>query len=165
MSTTTMDAVALTSPPVTETPPTTEAPPTSEASKPAAKSFLRPVADVLGVVPAAALWVWRFDVGATVLIGEQTARFVKAAVDRGKEVEPSIIKPFKKAEHSVTGALDEVGERLKGIGKAATPSTDNRLEVEVHELSERINELTQRIESLQVKQDTGGHRKSAEAGH
>ena len=71
-------------------------------------------------------WIWRFDLGAVVLVGEQTARFVKAAVKKGEEVEPTLTKPFKKVEDSVSGALGEVGTRLKGIAKPSAPRRARR---------------------------------------
>lgn len=153
-----MDAVAQTSAPATETPPV------SEASKPAIKSLLQPMTYTLERLSGLVRWIWHFDLGAAVLVGEQTARFVKAAVEKGKEVEPSLTKPFKKAEDSVSGALGEVGARLKGIAKPVAPSEDKRLDAEVSELSARINELTQRIESLQARQDVGGPEEAVKTG-
>jgi hypothetical protein len=101
MSTTTMDAVAQAGAP----------------AAPVMKRLMQPVTDVFGGIWGVGRWIWHFDLGATVLVGEQTARFVKAAVERGKEVEPSLIKPFRKAGESVNEALGEVGTRLKGIAQ------------------------------------------------
>ena len=90
------------------------------AAKPLMKRLVQPVTDVFGGVWGVGRWIWHFDLGAAVLVGEQTARFVKAAVERGIEVEPSLIKPFRKAGDSVNEALGEVGTRLKGIAKTAS---------------------------------------------
>jgi hypothetical protein len=150
MSATTMDAAVLTSAPATEVPPATD------AGKPVISRLLKPVTAVLGGGLDAALWIWHFELGAAVLVGEQTARFVKAAVERGKEVEPSVTKPFRKAEESVSEALGDVGTRLKGMAKPAPANEDLRLEL--RELSSRIDGLTQRIEGLQAKEDAEGPR-------
>lgn len=105
MNATTMDAAAQTSAPSTE------------ALKPAIRRLAQLVTDVWGGVSGLARWVWYFDLGAAVLVGEQAARFVGAAVEKGKEVEPNLTKPFRKAGDSVSGAIGEVGTRLKGIAK------------------------------------------------
>jgi hypothetical protein len=94
-------------------------------AKPVMKRLMQPVTDMFGGIWGAGRWVWHFDLGATVLVGEQTARFVKAAVERGKEIEPSLIKPFRKAGDSVNEALDEAGTRLKGIAKSVAAAGDS----------------------------------------
>ena len=129
MNATTMDAAAHTRAPVTEVP------------KPVVRRLLEPVTEVLGGVLGLVRWIWRFDLGAVVLVGEQTARFVRAAVRKGEEVEPTLTKPFKKVEDSVSGALGEVGTGLKGVTKPLAPSAEAPVETEVRELSARIQEL------------------------
>ncbi len=108
MSTTTMDAAAQASAPATE--------------KPTAviKRLARPATDVFKGAWGVGRWIWHFDLGAVVLVGEQTAGFVKAAVKRGIEVEPALMKPFRRAGDSVSEALGEVGTNLKGIAKPAS---------------------------------------------
>ncbi len=103
---------------------TTEA--AAQASAPAildprsvVKRLVQPVTGVFEGVWGAGRWIWHFDLGAAVLAGEQTARFVKTAVKKGKEVEPTLLKPFRKAGDSVSDALGEVGTRLKKIAKPA----------------------------------------------
>jgi hypothetical protein len=108
MSATTMDAAAQASGPAARKP------------KPLMKRIVQPVTDVFGGVWGVGRWIWHFDLGAAVLVGEQTTRFVKAAVEKGKEVEPALIKPFRKAGENVSEAIGEVGTRIKGIAKPIT---------------------------------------------
>ena len=114
MNATTMDAAAHTRAPATE------------VRKPVVRRLLEPVTGVLWGVFGVVRWIWRFDVGTVVLIGEQSVRFVKAAVKRGEEVEPTLAKPFKRAEDSVSGAFGEVGTRLKGVAKPLAPHRARR---------------------------------------
>ncbi len=86
------------------------------------KRIAQPATEMFGKVWGVGRWIWHFDLGAAVLVGEQTARFVNAAVEKGKEVEPALMKPFRKAGDSVSEALDEVGTRLKGIARPASTS-------------------------------------------
>ncbi|MFN7999196.1 MAG: hypothetical protein U0Q18_36590 [Bryobacteraceae bacterium] len=114
MNATTMDAAAHTRAPATE------------ISKPVVRRLLEPVTEVLGGVFEVVRWIWCLDVGTVVLIGEQSVRFVKAAVKRGEEVEPTLAKPFKRAQGTVSGALGEAGTRLKGIAKPLGPKHARR---------------------------------------
>ena len=100
--------------------------PAARDLKPVMKRLVQPVTDVFGGLWGAGRWIWHFDLGAVVLVSEQTARFVKDAVKKGEEVEPALIKPFRKAGDSVSEAVGGVGTRLKGIAKAASAAGHTR---------------------------------------
>ncbi len=107
MSTTTMDAATQAS---------------ASATKETAamiKRLAQPAREMFGRVWGVGRWIFHFDIGAAALVGEQTARFVNAAVAKGKEVEPALMKPFRKAGDSVSEALGEMGTHLKEIAKPA----------------------------------------------
>lgn len=146
MEATTMDKAAPRSASVTESP----------ASM--GESLFVPVAKVGEFLR----WIWWLDLGAVALVGEQTARLFKAIVAKGKEVEPSVLKPFQKAESAINEAIGEVGSRLNVTAKPAETIEDTPLIVEMRELSAKVNELAQRIDDLQIKKSAGDHEEAEE---
>jgi polyhydroxyalkanoate synthesis regulator phasin len=114
---------------------------------------------------------WWFSLGLVVVAGEQTVKLVKAAVARGKDMEPSLKPPFQKAERGLSEALTGVGTRLKGVGSllgkkagAVESALDERiakalteagapLMTEMEELKRKVEELATKLEGLQTKRE------------
>lgn len=145
METTTMDAAGSTGIP------------TTEVSAADAGSTLRPMLGALHQV-------WWFSLGLVVVAGEQTARLVKTAVARGKDVEPSVSGTFKKAGGGLSGALKGVGGRLGKGAEAVEGALDERIAAamaragvpimtEMQQLKTKVEELTTKVETLQTKRE------------
>lgn len=100
-------------------------------------------------------WIWWFDLGVVAITGRQVVRLVNAVVEKGKEVEPTVVKPFKKAEGAVGDALSDLGSRVKTTVKPTGPSDQETLRAELRDITAKVNELTDRIEGLQSKQLVG----------
>jgi poly(hydroxyalkanoate) granule-associated protein len=114
--------------------------------------------------------VWWAGLGMVVLAGEQGTKLVKAAIERGKECEPSLTEPIKKAGGGVSHAAGELGTRLKGIGQSLGRGTgqverlvDEKISKTLSEvagpirsqlesISHRIDELNEMVETLRKQQ-------------
>jgi len=111
--------------------------------------------------------LWWFGLGAVAAAGTLAATMGKNLVQRGKQVEPSLGQPFKKAEDTVSTLLTDTGTRLKEFGstlgqqaqKAGSAIEEQMASVfercqkplrqEVQDLAKKVEELTQKIEKLQ----------------
>ena len=138
--------------------------PAAEVPQAETGSVVRPVVKALQNV-------WWFSLGLVVVTGEQTAKLVNTAVERGKGVEPSLKPPFQKAERGLSEALSGVGTRLKGVGSAlgkgagaVESALDERISAalaragaplmtQMEELKGKVEELTAKLENLQAKRE------------
>lgn len=136
----------------------------NETPSAAAKKVLQPVGAVLR-------GVWWFGLGTAVVAGEQAGKLVSALVEKGKEAEPSVREPLKKAADGAASALEDAGAKLKVMGKklgegagkmeaaldqkiaAALERTEGPLRDEVRNLAAAVDQLTRKIEQLQTKRD------------
>jgi poly(hydroxyalkanoate) granule-associated protein len=136
----------------------------SEAASTGATSVLEPVAGLLR-------GVWWLGLGTVVVVGEQTGRLVTALVERGREVEPAVIEPLKKAQGGVSAAVGEAGAGLKELRKkigrgaekieavlderiaAALERTEAPLREEVGNLASAVDQLTKKVEQLIAKRE------------
>ncbi len=114
--------------------------------------------------------VWWAGLGLAAVAGEQTGRVLNALVEKGREVEPTVVEQSKRAGHEVSEAVDDVGDRLRQfmdkIGRgagAAEAAFDERAAAaldrmgfpkreDLDALSSKIDALTARLEELQRKQ-------------
>jgi poly(hydroxyalkanoate) granule-associated protein len=113
--------------------------------------------------------IWWFGLGAVAFAGAFTAQLVNSLVQRGKEVEPQLGSPLKKAEEGVSEALAGAGTRLKEFGgtlgrgaqkvetaleeriAAAFQSAQAPLRKEVQDLTQKVEELRAKLDQLQPK--------------
>jgi polyhydroxyalkanoate synthesis regulator phasin len=130
----------------------------------AAADAAQPVIDALKGVG------W-FGLGLVALAVEGTGWLVKAAVEEGKKVAPSVTEPLKTAGDNVEEAIGEMGTCLKNMGQAAKKSAtamghsmDERIAAavrnaeapvlaEMSALKAQIEELTAKIEGLRAKRE------------
>lgn len=112
-----------------------------------------------------------FSLGLVALVAEGTSWLAKAAVQKGREVAPEAAKTFKTAGTTVEGTLGEMGARIKGVGQvvgkraeaveqaidakiaAAVERVGAPVLAEMTELKARIDELSQKIETLQTRRE------------
>jgi poly(hydroxyalkanoate) granule-associated protein len=116
--------------------------------------------------------VWLAGLGALATAGEQGERLFQSLVDKGKEFEPTVYEHSKKAAHEMKHAASETGSWLKelaekighGAGKAEA-AFDEKVTAslrrmgfvtkeEVAELSQKVEELTARLEQIQAERGT-----------
>jgi hypothetical protein len=97
---------------------------------------------------------WWFTLGLVVVAGEGTAKLAKAAVERGKSVEPTLKVPFQKTD--LSGALSGAGSRLKGVGSSLLRRGAGAAEgtlTEVQNLKAKVEDLASKVEELQAKHE------------
>jgi hypothetical protein len=152
MEATTMDATGATGEPKTET----VTPETAGAKAPVVEALKE---------------VGCFGLGLAALAVEGTGWLLKSATRKGKEVAPSVAKPFKSAGAKMEDAMGGVGAGLKDVGRAVgrraeavEHAMDERISAaveragapvlaEVTELKARIAELTNKLDSLQTRRE------------
>jgi poly(hydroxyalkanoate) granule-associated protein len=111
--------------------------------------------------------VWWAGLGLAAVAGEQTGRVLNALVEKGREVEPTVVEQGKKAGHEVSEAVGDAGERLKKLVEklgrsagAAEAAFDERAAAaldrmgfpkkeDLDALSAKIDALTARLEEMQ----------------
>jgi poly(hydroxyalkanoate) granule-associated protein len=108
--------------------------------------------------------IWWFGLGAIAFAGAFSAQLVSSLVQRGKEVEPRLSKPLKRAEEGVSGAITGAGTRLKELGGTVGRGAQ-KVEGAVEEriaaafecaqapLRKEVQDLTQKVEELRAKLD------------
>lgn len=131
-----------------------------------------PVADALRQV-------WLAGLGALAATGQQSERLFQNLVEKGREFEPVVYEHSKKATEEMKHAASEAGSWLKelaekighGAGKAEA-ALDEKITAtlrrmgfitkeEVAALSQKIDELTARLEQIQAEMRKAG---DAQAG-
>lgn len=138
---------------------------------PAAKTEETAAGKSAGVLLGALQGVWWFSLGTLAVAGEQTGRLVNLLVQRGKEAEPSLRGPLKKAEGGVTTALSDAGTQLKKLGKslgrgagkvegvldervaALLAQREAPLRQEMQDLAKKVEDLTGKLEQLQTRRE------------
>jgi poly(hydroxyalkanoate) granule-associated protein len=116
--------------------------------------------------------IWHVGLGIAVLAGEQGARLIKTAAEKGRSAEPNLREPVRKAGESVSDAASEVGARLKEIGESIGRRAgklenlvDQRISKTVSELAtpiqEELKSLNQKVEELRDKLDELRRHRSA----
>jgi poly(hydroxyalkanoate) granule-associated protein len=111
--------------------------------------------------------VWWAGLGLAAVAGEQTGRVFNALVEKGKELEPTVVEQSRKASHEVTETASEVGDKLKELMQklgrsagAAETAIDERAAAaldrmgfprkeDLDALSAKIDALTARLEEIQ----------------
>lgn len=108
--------------------------------------------DAIAAVGAAVQQTWWFTLGLVVTVVEQAARVADALVVKGREIEPTIAAPVRRAASEVSGAAGGAGARLRHaaarvdlpsvLHRAAAPTKEEfeKLVSEVHELRARLGE-------------------------
>jgi poly(hydroxyalkanoate) granule-associated protein len=143
---------------------TTTEPPEEGKSGPQEKAS-EPVVDALRQV-------WLAGLGALAGVGQQGERLFQSLVEKGREFEPTVYEHSKKAaeemKHAASGAgswLKELAEKIgQGAGKAEA-ALDEKVTAslrrmgfitkeEVAALSQKIEELTARLEQIQAERGT-----------
>ena len=93
---------------------------------------------------------WWLGLGVLATLGEQTTRAASALVDKGREVEPSVVGPMRNATAGFMGAApgvrlrratDALRDRVPTLLRRATSPTKEefeRLQQEVRSLRERL---------------------------
>jgi polyhydroxyalkanoate synthesis regulator phasin len=97
---------------------------------------------------------WWLGLGLLATVGEQTSRVADALVQRGREVEPAVLKPVKRAASGVSEATESAGSRLRrmagDLGDARIPSVlrgaARPTREEFDKLVEEMKELRARLE-------------------
>lgn len=121
-------------------------------------------ADPLDPVFGALRSVWHVGLGLVVLAGEQGARLIKTAAEKGRATEPSLREPVRKAGETMNEAATEVGARLKDFGQSIGRGAgklenlvDQRISRTVTELAtplqEELKSLNVKVEELKQKMD------------
>ncbi len=111
--------------------------------------------------------VWWAGLGLAAVAGEQTGRVFDALVEKGRELEPTVVEQGKKAGHEVSEAVGDVGDKFKSfmdkLGRragAAEAAFDERAAAaldrmgfpkkgDLDALSAKIDALTARLEEMQ----------------
>jgi len=124
---------------------------------------------------------WWFTLGLVVVAGEGTAKLAKTAVERGKNVEPSLKASLQKTEGGLSDALTGVGSRLKGVGSRLSKGgevlgdvLDERIATamaragaplldEMHDLKAKLEDLAGKVEQLSAKKPE--HEKAEKSKH
>lgn len=108
--------------------------------------------DPFAAVGAAVQQTWWFALGLVATVVEQAARAADALVEKGREIEPTIVAPVRRAASEVSGAAGGAGARLKHaatrvdlpsvLHRAAAPTKEEfeKLAAEVRELRARLGE-------------------------
>lgn len=121
-----------------------------------------PKPDPLDPVFNALRGVWHVGLGMIVLAGEQGARLVRAAAEKGRAAEPGLRESTRKAGETVSETASEVGARLKDIGQSIGRGAgklenivDQRISRTVAELAtplqEELKSLNAKVEELKQK--------------
>jgi hypothetical protein len=58
---------------------------------------------------------WWLALGVLATVGQQTTRLAGALVEKGSEVEPSVLEPVRRAAARVCDATEGAGTRLRGV--------------------------------------------------
>ena len=100
---------------------------------------------------------WWLGLGVFAVIGEQTARAANALVDKGREIEPSVVRPVRSATAGLAGATQRIQlGRATGALRDRMPSLLSGASVpkeEFDKLREEVNSLRRRLgESLETEQ-------------
>jgi poly(hydroxyalkanoate) granule-associated protein len=111
--------------------------------------------------------VWWAGLGLAAVAGEQGERVFNALIEKGRELEPTVVANSKKAGHEVSEKVGDVGEKLKSfvdkVGRragAAEAAFDERAAAalermgfprreDLDALTAKIDALTARLEELQ----------------
>ena len=102
------------------------------------------------VIGTAVQRMWWLGLGLLATVGEQTARAAEALVDKGREVEPAVLKPVRRAGSSVFDATEGAGARLRrGLGNIPVPAPLRRgtrpTREEFDRLAEEVRTLRDRL--------------------
>ncbi len=111
--------------------------------------------------------VWWAGLGLAAVAGEQTGRVFDALVEKGRELEPTVVEQGKKAGHEVSEAVGDVGDKFRSfmdkLGRsagAAEAAFDERAAAaldrmgfpkkeDLDALTAKIDALTARLEEMQ----------------
>ena len=111
--------------------------------------------------------VWWAGLGLAAVAGEQTGRVFDALVEKGRELEPTVVEQGKKAGHEVSEAVGDVGDKFRSfmdkLGRSAGAAEavfDERAAAaldrmgfpkkeDLDELTAKIDALTARLEEMQ----------------
>ena len=97
---------------------------------------------------------WWLALGIVATVVEQAARVADTLVEKGRDVEPTVLRPVRRAAAEVTDAAEGAGERLRlaaarvdlpaVLHRAATPTKEefDRLVEEVRELRAKVAKKT-----------------------
>jgi poly(hydroxyalkanoate) granule-associated protein len=140
--------------------------PIEQPAEPKAGTVEQVTRPVLGVLRGA----WYMSLGLIWVAGEQAGRAVKALVEKGKQVAPTVTEQGKKASEGVSEVVGDVGGRLKvlasKVGRApevAEAALDERIgaalqrtgfpsKAEIEALSSKVDSLAERLENTQRAQ-------------
>jgi polyhydroxyalkanoate synthesis regulator phasin len=111
------------------------------------------------LIGAAIQQSWWLGLGLLATVGEQTARVADALVQKGREVEPAVLRPVKRAASSVSEATEGASAQLRRIAGdvgnvripavlrgAARPTREefDKLVEEIKDLRARLEEKIQK---------------------
>lgn len=112
-------------------------------------------ADVFEPVAKVAQGIWWAGLGLIVLVGDQGTKLVSAAIKRGKEFEPNLTEPIKKAGAGVETQLKHVSDSVSASASQVEEIVDRRisktLSAAAKPIQSQLSTLGQRLDELDAK--------------
>lgn len=131
--------------------------------------------DLVGDVKASAHKVWLAGLGALAVTEEEGAKFFKRLVERGEAFEERNRERFGKVRESVEEGVRDVRSEAEGLWERLSGSFDDKVadalhrlgipgREEIHKLTRRVEQLTQKVDELKPRPTASTRKTSAKRG-